>query len=730
MSLAEIAACVARAMGAAMTLMPDGSYRGLCPVHKGVMHSALECMIRLHHDEAEFSCATCRASREQFLLALDLRRDDVVLVADPAGASLNGATVACLPESQPTVTEPIEPVLAAMVTEQAAEAPVLPPAALHGLSGVVVEAGRGATESCDAAVLMHWQVGMGAMIGRAPQARAGLDPHPASFYVACVGVSSYGRKGMAEALVLTVLRRADPAFADRILTGLSSGEGLIHQVRDARIEQRPIRAEGCVTGYEEVEVDAGELDKRLLVRESEMASVLKRMALDGNTLSAVLRDAWDSKGSLATLTKHSTERATGAHVGLVAHVTQEELRRHLTATDQANGFANRFLWALAYRARSLPDPIPVPAEMMADLVKRASDVLKWARGQADDLVLQRDDEAQRAWKDCYEGLTTPAATDAPLVQATLARGAAQVLRLSALYAILDKSPVITLVHLEAALGVWQYCAESARRIFGDRRGDPVADAILGAVRRTGELTRTGIRDLFGRNNSADRIEVALTALAAAGLIVKDERETGGRPAEVWKKPSNDQTRRNDQRSSMSSTFGRLVVEAPPAPPPGPAPAAANSTAPRRESKGIAVAQGHDVERVWAAYTEIMDSTLSLTAGRRNKILTRLRDKIIDRGTKKPRAVTPDDLIAAIRACRASAFHMGDNAHRTRYNSLEDNILKNQEQMEKWLEKAARPVESPTPLTDAGIFPSRREEMRLNRAIAQGPLLLPGHRPME
>ena len=136
----------------------------------------------------------------------------------------------------------------------------------------------------------------------------------------------------------------------------------------------------------------------------------------------------------------------------------------------------------------------------------------------------------------------------------------------------------------------------------------------------------------------------------------------------------------------------------------------------------------DVQRVWDVYVEIMDSTMSLTATRRTKILARLSDKITDPTTKQVRRVTPDDLIAAIRACRASAFHMGDNDRRTRYTSLEDNILKSQEQLEKWLEKAAlngRP--SDTPLTDAGLISDRAREREITRMAQEGPLRLPGHR---
>ena len=61
---------------------------------------------------------------------------------------------------------------------------------------------------------------------------------------------------------------------ERILGGLSSGEGLIDAVRDAREEQHPIKEKGRVVDYQMVVADPGVDDKRLLVMEGEFASVL------------------------------------------------------------------------------------------------------------------------------------------------------------------------------------------------------------------------------------------------------------------------------------------------------------------------------------------------------------------------------------------------------------------------------------------------------------------------
>jgi hypothetical protein len=83
--------------------------------------------------------------------------------------------------------------------------------------------------------------------------------------------------------------------------------------------------------------DPGVDDKRLLVFESEFALVLRVMARETNTLTAVLRQAWDREklDTMVTGRTHSTAVATGAHISIVGHITAEELRRYITETELA-----------------------------------------------------------------------------------------------------------------------------------------------------------------------------------------------------------------------------------------------------------------------------------------------------------------------------------------------------------------------------------------------------------
>jgi len=275
-------------------------------------------------------------------------------------------------------------------------------------------------------------------------------------------------------------------------------------------------------------VDEGEPDKRLMVLESELAGPLKMMGREGNTLSVVLREAWDGD-RLRTLTKNSPTKATGAHVSLIGHVTKEELLRHLNETEQANGFANRFLWLLVKRSKELPFGGDWHKLDKTPLIERLRSALEFGKNAGE---ISWGESARAAWQEVYG----PLSEGKPgLFGAVVGRAEAQVVRLAALYAVMDESHTIELDHLNAALALWDYCEQSARYIFGDATGDPVADQIAEALRAAGQegLTRTQIRDLFKRHMSTYRIDWALTLLIKVGHARRTFEDTGGRPTERW-----------------------------------------------------------------------------------------------------------------------------------------------------------------------------------------------------
>jgi hypothetical protein len=270
------------------------------------------------------------------------------------------------------------------------------------------------------------------------------------------------------------------------------------------------------------------MDKRLLVLEAELACVLKVMNRDGNTLSPVIRQAWDD-GALQTLTKNSPMKATAANISIVGHITKAELLRHLSETEAANGFANRFIWLLVMRSKKLPFGGEWFKVDTAPLVRRLSSALEFAAAPVE---ITWEDGAREIWQEVYG----PLSDGKPgLFGAVVGRAEAQVIRVAGLYAVMEESYEIGREHLLAALALWDYAEKSSRYIFGDATGDPVADQILDALRAAGKdgMTRTEISNLFARNKSADRIARALAELLKLGRVRREQEETGGRAAERW-----------------------------------------------------------------------------------------------------------------------------------------------------------------------------------------------------
>jgi len=251
------------------------------------------------------------------------------------------------------------------------------------------------------------------------------------------------------------------------------------------------------------------------------------MARDGNSLSGVLRDAWDGL-DLAPMTKTNRVRATAPHIGIIGHVTKDELLRNLTDTETSNGFANRFVWLAVRRSKELPFPSSPDHEAMQTLSTKIAGIIRNSRLTR---TIELGPEAAEAWKAIYHDLSA----DRPgLAGALLARAEAQVMRLSAIYAVLDERQEIGLPHLKAALALWQFSEQSVVMIFGNSTGDPMADTILRAVRVREGMTDTQISSLFGRHMSAARLDQAKGVLAAAGYIHCEEVETVGRPTRIWK----------------------------------------------------------------------------------------------------------------------------------------------------------------------------------------------------
>jgi hypothetical protein len=400
--------------------------------------------------------------------------------------------------------------------------------AFHGLAGEIVRVIEPDSEVDPAALLFQILVGVGNIVGREVFFQVEADRHHCNEFAVLVGKTAKARKGASWGHVEYLLNQVEETWTtDRVQSGLSSGEGLIWAVRDPIVSREKTKEDGKIK-FVDVEKDGGVADKRLQIVEPEFANVLKQVERTGNTLSVILRIAWDGGRYLRSMTKNSPAKATGAHVSLVGHITVEELRRLLSATETANGFANRFLWIGVQRSKLLPEGGNVDRGQLDSLALRVAQNLATARGRG---RIYRDDDARALWGEVYAELSEGRAG---MAGALMARAEAHVMRLSTIYAILDGAEYVGVPHLLAALALWKYVEQTIAHVFGDSLGDPVADELLRLLRGCPSgMTRTQIRDYFQRNASSERVGRALSMLLHHKLVTRQEVKTGGRPSERW-----------------------------------------------------------------------------------------------------------------------------------------------------------------------------------------------------
>lgn len=411
--------------------------------------------------------------------------------------------------------------------------------AYHGLAGDVIRAIDPHTESDPVATLINFLTAYGNIIGDSAHFVAGAKKHPARIFAVVVGASGKGRKGTSITPIRLLFQAIEPEWEkDHILSGMSSGEGLIYAVRDEVTKKVPITEgkgrEKRIIDYEIEIVEEGVEDKRVLVIEEEFGKALRSAKREGNTLSPIIRELWDS-GSPRTLTKNPTI-ATGAHVSILGQITEEELKREISDVDLVNGLANRFLWAMVERSKLLPSGGKFHEVDLSELVLRIKAAIEFGKSVGE---VKRDSEAEMFWHQIYEPLSTGVGG---LIGAVTSRAEAQTMRLACIYALLDQSDRIKVIHLKAALNLWNYCFKSARFIFGNETvlENPNANKLLGVLRILKEegkegMTRTQVsRDVFKGNISKAELDLIFKELHSNGFIKLEKVKPTGALKSVQK----------------------------------------------------------------------------------------------------------------------------------------------------------------------------------------------------
>jgi hypothetical protein len=433
------------------------------------------------------------------LIALDSKRpwtdDDLRQIAAEAAKWHEPGRIIVHPKSDPASDDDG---LGTVIERPDLQWPAPPAeAAYHGLAGALVNAVKDHTEADPVGLLISVLVTFGALAGNHRWMDQG-GRHAPNLFAVQVGQTGIGRKGTTWSVVREMFKAADIDLSSIILPGLESGQGLLTYLR----------------GQPE--------DPRALILETEFSRLLVAMSRDGSSLSQMVRDAWDgvTLGRYVVSAKQSG-KIEDHHIGLLGHITEDELGRKLTSDQQANGFGNRILWTATKRMALQPF-----AGSLVGYVSSFAGGLKAALTYAQRLgSVTFDDRARERWEGFYR-------TQPPRIGLSgnmTARADAQVARLAMVYALLDRTNVIQLEHLEAALAFWGYAERSVLYIFGDSTGDRLADSLMSELRHGGSISWNEAKKELGFRTAAD-LEEATELLTRLGRIrvTKATSGKGGR----------------------------------------------------------------------------------------------------------------------------------------------------------------------------------------------------------
>jgi len=358
----------------------------------------------------------------------------------------------------------------------------------YGLVGDVAQAAAKDTEVNPVAAAAVFLSFLGANVGRDVYLPIGNTWYRPNLFTMHIGRSGRGRKGDATRLVCRIHDWIETYYAGNVgqrhSGGLSTREGLawlIHDgYQDGKREVEPIR------------------DKRLWIIESEFSNVLHQAKRDGNTLSACLRDVWDGQ-SIKPATKSSRVWASEPAIGIHGCITPYELLNLLESREMSNGFANRFLMFWAEKTGSVPFPQPTPKDVLESLSRRTGDVIAFAKGSYPDSKDSREirfsNEASLLYAEAYRTeLDRPQSSE--LLTGLLERQPPYTCRLAALFALTDRTLMIDVRHLQAALAWVRYVKESVRYVFAtitsieadDRLAEHIDTTALAPV---GEMVAVG-----------------------------------------------------------------------------------------------------------------------------------------------------------------------------------------------------------------------------------------------
>jgi hypothetical protein len=379
---------------------------------------------------------------------------------------------------------------------------------LYGLAGDIVRKASQHNEAHPAGMLVDLLVSLGNMFGRTCYFNINATRHYSNEFMARVGDSSLSRKGGGRDEIDRLLKMVDGDwFRNRTVSGFGSAEAVIAQVKDEAISKRFDKRKKEFVDTVVPGVD----DKRLFIREGELASVFLLASKSESRADVVIRDGWDGK-PLRNLVKgqnadgiNNSAFCEEPHISISGDTTRAELMMKMPDGADENGFGNRFLYTYVYRVQLCP--LGGPEIDWTQEVIALCRVISFAQKQG---CVGLTASAKTTWNRMYVDIENNHLPG--LAGKMTARAAAHIRRLALILAMLDLSSSIDVKHLRAAERVWEYCKDSAQFIFSGTTKAQIK--LLQWFRKQEQpVTLSQIRDdCYQRHEKADVIKERVAEL--------------------------------------------------------------------------------------------------------------------------------------------------------------------------------------------------------------------------
>ena len=316
------------------------------------------------------------------------------------------------------------------------------------------------SEAAPVAVAANCLVHFAALVGSVVYIPIGNERRRLNEFFLMVGPTGMG-KGSSWHGPKQIFRQTEECLATRFTERRKQGNSEdIDKYPELKIHTGGLSSsEGMAASLDDSEVT----DKRMLVCEPEFGNIMTQCQRQGNTLSAVMRNAYDGV-DIKPLTKRNRVQVTEPYICLMANTTAQEFNRHdISNMLHHNGMLNRFLILWQHPPAPVPFPPPVADSHIEALAEAFADRILFARNysyqtdyrKTQPRPLSLDPDAKSCWAAHYNKLINR--PDCEQVTSLTRRHRLHALLLASYFALLDYRMSLSSDDIHTAL---DWCAYS------------------------------------------------------------------------------------------------------------------------------------------------------------------------------------------------------------------------------------------------------------------------------